>query len=114
MNALHYRVWLLLLILLIGTTGCSDGEKRNLNRRRDQLIQQRGILAIQQAQLQIAIRQDLGGRAPESLSPAEQDQVRASLRGQQLNSVTWQIQTVDREIESVQNDLWELQNRTTP
>ncbi len=114
MNTFRYRVWPVLLILLTGCTDCAGKERRDLNRQRDLLIQRRGILAIQQAQLQIAIRNDLGGRPPETLSKAEREVIRTSLRGQQLAAVTWQLQNVDQEIESVQNQLGNMRNRTTP
>ena len=114
MNTVRYRVWPVLLVFLTGCSDCSGRERRDLNRQRDLLVQRRGILAVQQAQLQIAIRQDLGGRPPESLTRAEQDVIRTSLRGQQLAAVTWQIQTVDQELESVQNQLWDLEHPSTP
>lgn len=96
-----------------GCSGCDEGQRRGLYRQRDQLFQARGILLVEQARAQIDVRNDLNGRPPETLSAAERARVIATPNGQRLQFIEWHISSVDREIESVQQQLRDLDNTTS-
>ena len=96
-----------------GCGGCDESERRSLSRQRDNLFQARGVLLVEQAKVQIDIRNDLNGRPPETLSADERAHVMATPNGYRLQLIEWHISNVDREIESVQQQLRNLDNNNS-